>query len=278
MTILFTGASGFLGRHVLRTLLKHKWRVTAVARCSSDLVHENLKWKICELRDISIEDMAECDTVLHLAARGVSPRICTWASAFETNVYDSISLWEKAIQAGVKRIIVAGTAFEYGQSANEYEFIPADAPLKPVGAYGASKAAASVALRALISRSSCKGILIRPFNLYGDGAPAGSLWAELLASAARHGDLNMTSGTQVRDFLEVRCAAEKFIDAITGESPTGILQIKNIGSGAAKSVAQFATESWAQLGAPGRIIFGAIQSRHDEITRLVPDLSPVYIK
>ena len=59
--------------------------------------------------------------------------------------YATVKLVEAADRAGIKNIILAGSCFEYGLVANEYEKIPPSAELKPVDPYGISKAQASEA-------------------------------------------------------------------------------------------------------------------------------------
>ena len=84
----------------------------------------------------------------------------------------------------------------------------------------------------------------------------------------------MTSGNQVRDFVNVTDAAKQIVDRITRDDVTpGKPFIENVGSGKPTMVRDFAEKWWKRWDAKGKLIFGAVPHRPDEVMRYVPSLS-----
>lgn len=115
--VLVTGATGFLGHHL----------ASALARCGADVVAlvrdknrvspelEQQATLVCgDLRDTgSIESaMRDVDVVYHCAA--VTTNAATWASHYDTNVRGTGTLLEKALEAGVKRVLHVSSVIVYG--------------------------------------------------------------------------------------------------------------------------------------------------------------------
>ena len=236
-----------------------------------DEVSSNITWITKSLADVAFNDLTQIDVLVHLAATGVSPQKATWEQLFQVNVLDSISIWKRAIEAGIRRIVVCGSCHEYGRSGDDYEFIPVDALLQPVTAYAASKAAATQAALALAVEESIEMVLLRPFNCYGEGQHASNLWPRLRDAALAGDDFAMTSGDQIRDFVLVDRVASAFLDSCeTNELTPGTPIIKNVGSGEPKSVAEFAIDWWRHWNAKGNLKIGAIPKNKNEVHRFVP--------
>jgi nucleoside-diphosphate-sugar epimerase len=88
----------------------------------------------------------------------------------------------------------------------------------------------------------------------------------------------MSTGTQIRDFVDVSTVADQFLDAIDFRGvEAGRPQIKNIGSGIPKTLLQFAQEWWLSWGATGRLIPGQFEMRPGELGRLVANVHDVHI-
>ena len=148
MRLFITGATGFLGSHVLSAALAAGYEVRALRRheMSSPVVPLTSQPVWCEgdLSTLQSHWFEGVDAVVHLAAAGVSPKQARWSELVQVNVVGSLQLLEMAKEIGVRRFVVAGTSHEYGNAARRYEAIPPDSPLEPVNAYGASKAAGFV--------------------------------------------------------------------------------------------------------------------------------------
>lgn len=279
MTIFITGATGFIGRHVLAALLADGHHVIALARPGSDAKlppHSHLRLVRGEMHEIAQGDLEGCGGLVHLAAHGVSHGMNDWADCFRVNVQDSIGLWRTAIDAGIHRMVVCGSCFEYGRSAERHDFIPVTAALEPTGAYHASKAAATMAALGLAVDKSIEVVVARPFHVFGEGEAPPRFWPGLRAAALAGNDFPMTSGEQIRDFVPVESVAADFARLATKfPLQPGRPQVLNLGSGHPMSLRQFAETWWARWGATGRLQVGAVPMRPNEVMRYVPLLEPL---
>lgn len=283
-TIFVTGATGFIGSHFLKTSLKAGHSIVALRASPRShsrvplrdeqqfITSRRLQW-VCEtMSAVSVHHLAECDTFVHLAAAGVNTSNCGWLTPFSVNVLDSLSIWLRAIQAGIKSFVVCGSCFEYGSSGELYEFIPVSAPLRPKTAYAASKASATMAALALAKEYHLSLTVARPFHVYGDGEDPLRFWPTLCKAAAEGKNLPMTHGQQVRDFTPVEYVAEQLLRLCVDISDPGHPQIHNIGLGQAQSLRAFAEYWWKTLNATGKLMPGALPYRPLEVMRYVPEI------
>ena len=275
MRIFLTGGTGFLGGHFLRLSLEKGCAVTALCRetqAEQLQQNRNLRWLKAPLDAVSKSDLSGCDVLVHFAAAGVSPQKATMDELFRVNLIQSVRLWQDALDAGVRRLVICGSCFEYGRSAERYERIPADAPLEPVTAYGASKAAATMAAVALAAERRCELAVLRPFSVYGEGQHPSNFWPSLRSAALAGRNYAMTRGEQLRDFIPAEQVASRFFDALTAPLPFGLPSIRNVGSGDPVTLRQFAEKWWANFAAKGRLEIGALPYRPNEIMRYAPKL------
>lgn len=177
---------------------------------------------------------------------------------------------QRALLGGVKRFVVAGTCFEYGQSGDRYEFIPTNAPLEPTLSYPTSKAAASIAWAGFCREKQISLSILRIFQVYGEGEAETRMWPSLRAAAEAGKDYPMTMGEQFRDFIEVGKVADQFIHALSTHSHSGQPEIRHVGSGQPQSLRSFAECWWKQWNAKGSLKIGIVPYRKGEMMRYVP--------
>jgi nucleoside-diphosphate-sugar epimerase len=218
------------------------------------------------------------DVLLHLASAGVSPKRVSWEMLVQANVVGSLRLMELAAAARVRRFVAVGTSHEYGNAARRYQAIPPDAPLEPINAYGASKAAAFQLLRGFAIQEQVELVYGRIFSAYGEGQFAANFWPSLCRAAQSGGDFPMTSGQQISDFIPVADVASHLLAACTRSDVSGGSPlVVNIGTGMARSLLEFAEAEWKRLGACGKLRPNSIPNRPDQIDRCVADLSGLRI-
>jgi nucleoside-diphosphate-sugar epimerase len=275
MKVLLTGGTGFVGSYLIKELLLAGHEVVATRRSGSMPVIsliENPVWIDRSFIELTLGDLEDVDTIVHLASAGVSPKRASWADLEQVNVAAGLQLIDLAHQAGVRRFVATGTCLEYGAEASAWQFIPPSAALRPVTPYGASKAAGFFMLNSYASNHSIEFFYGRIFTAYGEGQYAANLWPSLYAAALAGSDFPMTSGEQIRDFISVQEVAKHLRVAVErSDLIPGQPLVVNIGSGTGLSVLDFVMNEWQRLRAQGSLRPGALPSRVDQTDRLVAD-------
>ena len=277
MRIFLTGGTGFIGSHVLQKALAAGDDVVALRRLgSTPRIPLDLQphWLDGALDDDWTAELRGCKALVHLAAYGVADGANDWKGCFQANVIDALQLWNRAVEAGVRRFLIVGSCFEYGRSGERYDAIPVTAPLEPTTAYGASKAAASMAAMAIAVEKQLQLVVARPFHVYGPGEAQGRFWPSLVKAATTDQNLPMTQGAQVRDFQHVGSAAEQLLGWLKhSQLAPGSPKIVNLGTGNPRTLINFAEEEWARLKATGHLEAGKIPHRSNEVLRYAPEVT-----
>jgi GDP-4-dehydro-6-deoxy-D-mannose reductase len=164
-TVLVTGSAGALGRAVIECLRKNElWRVVVTSRRCLDECDFQLD--VCNREQIfSIIQSTKPDLVLHLAA--------TFANdidiAYAVNVEGTRHLLEAVQQTGFRsRVLLIGSAAEYGAVRPEENPVRENRVLNPVSIYGLTKAWQSQ-LAGLYASCGMDVVVARVFNLDGPG-------------------------------------------------------------------------------------------------------------
>jgi UDP-glucose 4-epimerase len=168
--VLVTGASGFVGRHVIPTLKQHGWAVRPVFRRPSDLENSVIIDSIDATTDWQ-EALRGVDAVVHLAARVHHPHEEHAVEIYQSlNVEGTLNLARCSAKAGVRHFIYLSTALVNGDGTDGRTPFCEDDDLIPRGVYGNSKAAAEAGLRIMAPTTQMNFTVIRPPLLYGAGA------------------------------------------------------------------------------------------------------------
>ena len=262
--ILLTGATGFVGRQVLRTLAERNCKVRVVVRATADNVAAKLAAlapagaieSVVTTADLWSEPAgwyAEAcggvDTVIH-AAWYAEPGLYLDSPRNSDCEQGTVRLAQGAAAAGVRRFAGIGTCFEYDTSGGA---LRTTTPLRPHTPYGAAKVAAFRALSQLLPRKQVEFIWCRLFYLYGEGEDPRRLIPMLRNKLAAGEPVDLGSGTQVRDYLDIRDAARMIVDAALGAGQGPV----NICSGRAVTIRQIAEAIAGEYGRRDLLRFGA---------------------
>ncbi len=259
--ILITGASGFLGQQILKELAVLDLELTVVVRTRSriqgtlssrdiktisthDLFNENLAWweKHCH----------GVDTIIH-TAWFTEPGKYFYSPLNLECLKGSLTLTQGAIRAGIRRFIGIGTCFEYDLSVG---LLNTETALKPTTLYAATKAALFLALQGLLPTFSVEFAWCRLFYLFGEGEDSRRLNSYIREQLSMGQKALLTSGDQVRDYLDVSVAAAAIAKVALGNQ-CGAL---NICSGVPQTVRKFAESIASEYGRPDLLNFGARES------------------
>jgi UDP-glucose 4-epimerase len=203
--ILVTGGSGFLGRHVVRSLAESGAHVTV-----ADLVpypDERMHCVVGDLRDRSVADRVlteGTDAVVHLAAlTSVLESANRPVDTYRTNVEMTVSLLERSRLLGVPRFVLASTNAVVGEAGGAV--LDERSALRPLTPYGATKAAAEVMTSAYSASYGIAGSSLRFTNVFGPGmGHKDSVVARLMKAALSGGSIDIYGdGEQSRDYIYI---------------------------------------------------------------------------
>ncbi len=277
MRIFVTGATGFLGSHFVNSACAAGHEVVAIRRPGAVPrvpVAAVVRWLDKSLAEVAAGDLRGIDAVVHFSSQGVSPQRTTWQEAFRHNVTEQLGLLLAAADANVGRFVLSGSCVEYGMEADAHDFLAPSAPLSPMGAYAASKAAGCVASLALARDHSLRMAYLRVFHAFGAGQHPSNLWPSLRAAAIAGADYPMTPGEQIRDFIPVDDVAATFLEVCVNRSlEAGRPEVHNVGNGRPMTILEFAGLWWRTWGAKGRLLPGTIPYRRNEVMRCVAELT-----
>ena len=275
MNILITGGSGFIGSYLIKTLNKLELNIFLLTRGTNPIKknYSNITFLNKSLEDLELNDFVGIEVVVHLAAKGVSPKKASIEEMNLINAKISLKLIKLALNAGVRRFISTGTCLEYGQEANKWPKIPPYASLKPLTPYAKSKAESFKLLNEFAYLNEIEFYYGRIFSAYGEGQYEKNFWPSLKVAADSGEDFHMTSGEQIRDFILVDDVANHLKCAVfRSDLKKGLPFVVNIGSGKGMKLKNFAESQWKKFNAKGKLIIGSTRSRPNEIKRMVANI------
>jgi nucleoside-diphosphate-sugar epimerase len=281
MKLFVTGGTGFVGSHFLRQALDAGHEVVAQRRPGSSsrvpLPHEP-QWIDRALDADFGAELASCDAVVHLAAHTPNPPYAPLDECLYWNVFAATRLLQQAAAQGIKDVLVAGTCFEYGEAAQGQEFVHPGTEMRPSLTYPISKAAATTACLGLARHLGLRLQLLRIFQVFGEGEASTRFWPSLRAAALEGSDFQMSAGVQVRDFMPVTEVARQFLQALDFKDVApGRPHVRNVGTGHAQSLLQFAQHWWAHWQATGQLQPGQVGLRPGELARLVANVADCHV-
>jgi UDP-glucose 4-epimerase len=168
--VLVTGASGFVGQHLVPVLARDGWAVRRAVRTPSGSHDDVLVESIGPATDWRAA-LVGVDAVVHLAARVHRQNEDHEIELYRNiNIEGTLHLARCAANAGVRQFIFVSTVLVHGRSNEGRAPFREDDILTPRGVYGMSKAAAEAGLEALAQDSDMDVTVIRPPLVYGAGA------------------------------------------------------------------------------------------------------------
>lgn len=273
--VIVTGATGFLGGHVVPLLLQEGAEVIAVIdRGRSTLRHGALPGSVrVEHFDTSEElvqivRFAAPDFVIHLHAFITTERTpAALQSTLKSNLLASIDLMSACVEAGVKRLIVMGSGEEFGPVTGPFDDSTIPDPPSP---YGASKAAVTCYARMFHRAFNLPVTVIRPSVVYGPRQSPRMLIPQVMHALAKGVPIDVTEGRQTRDFIYAEDVGRGLVAALRADRVAG--RSFNLGSGEITTVKECLARIEQISGRTGLIRYGALPYKKGEIFSYEPIL------
>ncbi|MFG2268478.1 NAD-dependent dehydratase [Streptomyces sp. WAC 01325] len=289
MRVLVTGGAGFIGSHVVEAL---------AARGHEPVVYDVRSDPASDVRDTDAvrRALAGVDAVCHQAAMvGLGTGFADAVEYVSRNDLGTAALLTAMADAGVRRLVLAGSMVVYGEGRYECErhgvvrpgpravadleagrfeppcpvcgaalspgLVGEDAPADPRNVYATTKLAQEHLAAAWARATGGTAVSLRYHNVYGPGMPRDTPYAGVASffrSALARGEAPRVfeDGRQRRDFVHVRDVAAANVSALEAGSADGALTAYNTGSGDPHTVGEMAHALAAAYGGPEPVVTG----------------------
>lgn len=239
--LLVTGADGFIGSHLVESLVRQGRDVKAFVlynsfnswgwldHCAAE-VKNQFDVFAGDIRDPHgvKEAMRGCDEVLHLAALIAIPYSYHSPDTYvDTNVKGTLNVLQAARDLGVRRVIHTSTSEVYGTA----RFVPIteEHPLQGQSPYSATKIAADQLAYSFYASFGLPVVIARPFNTYGPRQSARAVIPTIITQIAKGmRQIRLGAVSPTRDFNYVQDTVAGFIAAL--DSDRGLGEVVNFGS------------------------------------------------
>lgn len=284
MHVLVTGASGFVGRALCRTLVENGHRVTGIVRRTGTAPAgvDECVYTGREFTDISAHWPAapgEVDCVMHLAARVhvMNDSALDADAEFRAmNVDGTLRVAEAAHQHGVRRIVFVSSVKAIAESDGGQP-LREDAPARPEDPYGRSKCEAETLLRQFGDSTGLETVIVRPPLVYGPEVRANFL--RMMGAVSRGIPLPLGTIAARRSIVCVDNLADALLRCAT--DPRAAYECFHVADDDPPSVAGLLRMVGDVLGRPARLfpvplaalrLVGRLTGRRAAIDRLTGSL------
>jgi NAD dependent epimerase/dehydratase len=245
--VLVTGAGGFIGSHLVETLLRQGREVRAFVHYNGRGFRgwlDELDPSLAGGLDVMAGDICDpfgvadavrgCDTVLHLAALIAIPySYHSPASYVDVNITGTLNVLQAARSLGVRRVVHTSTSEVYGTA--RYVPIDEEHPLQGQSPYSATKIGADQLALSFYRSFDVPVTICRPFNTYGPRQSARALIPTIISQiCAGERRLKLGALTPTRDFNYVQDTVDGFIALAQANGVDG--EVVNLGMGVDVSV------------------------------------------
>lgn len=261
--VLVTGATGFIGLHTVRALLRRGYQVHILVRPSSDrsVLGECAKKVVVHAVDITDREAviaaikrAAPTHVFHLATSTImSGKTADARTLLSTNTEGTVNLMDAAAHTEVSSFITMGSFLEYGPKDHP---VTEDERCDPVELYAVTKLAATLYGQGLAHRTGFPCITFRLFTPYGPGIQKGRLVRTLIEKVRAGEEVPLVKRTIARDFVYVEDIPALLIEAATHASRYAG-EIFNLGSGTHTTMQELVQRVEDAVGTRARVQWDA---------------------
>ncbi|MET3769600.1 UDP-glucose 4-epimerase [Marisediminicola sp. UYEF4] len=282
--ILVTGGAGFIGSHLVDTLLARGAAEVRVLDNLTNGTEDNLAHLHGEARfSLTVGDIRSADAraaamngaevVYHLACLGVRHSLHDPFENHRVNAEGSLQMLEEARERGVGRFVYVSTSEVFGTA----QYAPMDErhPTWPETVYGGGKLAGEAYARAYFRTYGMDTVVVRPFNTYGprshfEGDSGEILPRTIVRMLSGQRPVIYGDGEQTRDFMHVSDTATAL--ALFGDADGVSGETFNLGSGTEISMNELCTVVADTVGRPD-LTAEHLEARPGDVRRLIGDPS-----
>jgi nucleoside-diphosphate-sugar epimerase len=265
---LVTGGAGFIGSHLVEELRRRGERVrvadsliTGHKRNLADLDVELLEGDLADI-DVAKAAMRGVDIVLHQAAIPSVPRsVEDPVTSNRANIDATLNVLVAAREAGVKRVVYAGSSSAYGDTPT----LPKreDMPTNPLSPYALQKLVGEQYMQMFTKLHGLETVTIRYFNVFGPRQDPSSPYSGVISLFAKHllGNTSPTifgDGEQTRDFTYVANVVDGVLRAVAAPGASG--EVINVATGSRISLNRLFEEMRKITGSRATAQYGAARA------------------
>jgi nucleoside-diphosphate-sugar epimerase len=262
--VLVTGASGFIGRALVRRLVADGHTTVCTARRPAHDIAEGAAWVPGDLTDRSfvqrLIEEARPAVVFHLASQVTGSRsIDVVPATLANNLVASVSVLEAATEAGCDRVVLIGSGDEPAAG---------DAPCSP---YAATKWAVGGYARMFLSLYGTPVTRARPFMVYGPDQPDTTKVVSYAITSLLRGEApELSSGRRLCDWVYIDDVVDALL--VLATAPQAIGRVVDIGTGHLHTVRHVVETIATLVGTGVEPVFGGLVDRQGE-TEAVADVA-----
>lgn len=261
---LITGATGFVGSNIVRSLVNKGEIVSVVVR------DKKLSWRLKDIAskihtietDIlnpslgKIVEKIRPDYIFHLAAYGVLPHETDVRKMIDVNIKGTMNLIQAVKKNPFKLFINTGTSVEYGIKNTKMQ---ESQIISPINDYGVTKAAATLYCQKEGVRSNLPIINFRLFTPYGYFEDINRLIPAVILSAIKNEPIYVSVPTSVRDFIFIDDIVDSYLRAIKTNFDPG--EIINIGSGKEHFIEEVVSKTLEITKSRSKVEWGSVKQQ-----------------
>ena len=280
--VLVTGSEGFIGSHLVESLLENGYSVRAFVQYNSfntwgwlDSFSKDKLKKIeifsGDIRDFNAVSQAtkDVEAIFHLAALIAIPFSYIAPETYvDTNIKGTLNVLQAAKNHNIKRVLVTSTSEVYGTAV--YTPIDESHPLQGQSPYSASKIGADMISESFYRSFGVPVTIVRPFNTFGprqsNRAVIPTIITQLLTGVD---EIKLGSLKPTRDFNYVKDTVNGFLKILESEKTIG--ETINIASGQEISIGELAKIIIDKINPKAKIIEEDVRFRpsNSEVNQLL---------
>ena len=274
--ILIVGGSGFIGYHLAKKCLDHKWDVTSLSSRKPNKIRKlkKVNYRICDISKFKIIKKNIKGNYNYVVNLGGYVNHKNKIKTYQSHYLGCKNLCDFFLDKNIDKFIQVGSSIENGKQSSpqketkkiEYTNIPST--------YGQSKLKATNYLLKLFRQNKFPAIILRLYLAYGPRQDNNRFIPIIINSCLKNKKFDCSEGKQYRDFIYI----DDVVSVIMKSLKSNIIgEIFNIGTGKPKQI-KFIIKKIKKLINKGEPNYGKIKMRKDEIMKLYPNINKAKTK